>query len=221
MIGSFYKVSAVLCLALVAERALAMDGRILSVDGDVYGTNNCVSVKIVLAEDDPALPKYLTPYYCQHELLSISNHVAPTLKVGGKICVENRSGRQYVFGHPYSWSGYDALEVDLQLANGNICKLKHRTPKFLSDDGSNVTLSSGKKWECLFSFDKRLWSYPPEVSTNKIVKIRPRFAFGAYKVDGKYYRTIDEIGKPRKERAFDDREGELVGEWIDYRHSEN
>ena len=100
--------------------------------------------------------------------------------------------------------------------------MKHRTPKFLSDDGSSITLDPGKRWECLFSFDKRLWDYPPDVATNRIVKLRPRFAFGAYRVDGQYYRTLDEIGKPRKVRTWDDREGELFGEWTEYReHSES
>ena len=47
--------------------------------------------------------------------------------------------------------------------------------------------------------------------------LRPRFAYGVYDVDGVYYRNIDEIkeGK-KKEFLFPDRNGELIGEWINY-----
>ena len=221
MIDMLWKLYAVMCFALALSGAFAMDSRILPIDRDVLTTNNCVSVKIVLSVDDPSLPSFLQPYFCQNELLAVSNQSPAALVVGGKICVENRSEHQYVFGHPYSRSGYNSLEIDLLQANGSKYNMRHRKPNFLSDDSSSIELDPGKKWECLFSFDERLWNYPPDISTNKIAKIRPRFAFGAYKVDGRYYRTLDEIGKTRKVRTWDDREGELIGAWIEYReHSE-
>ena len=63
-----------------------------------------------------------------------------------------------------------------------------------------------------------IWIVPSVVCTNKIVKIRPRFAFGAYNVGGICYRTLDEIDRRQKEeRPYGDRYGELTGEWVDFK----
>lgn len=220
MISKFHTIGAVVCIVLAPFWAFAMDGRIWPMDRSHVVSNNCASVKIVFACDDVSLPRYTKVCLGESLFVPVDSKTTAIARIDCKICVENYSPWPYEFGPSYS-SGYDNVEVDLLLDNGKVACLKRRKPDGLSDRLESITVKPGKKWECPISLDKRLWSYPPEVSTNKIVKIRPRFAFGAYKVDGKYYRTIDEIGKPRKERAFYDREGELVGEWIDYRHSEN
>ena len=90
-------------------------------------------------------------------------------------------------------TGYDCLEIDLMLDNGKIISMRKRRPQVLHENGSTIKVKPFRKWESLVSFDRRLWDFSSDIDTNKITKLRPRFAFGAYKVDGEYYRTIGEI----------------------------
>ena len=106
--------------------------------------------------------------------------------------------------------------------NKKIICIKKRKPAFLHEDGSFIVLKPHCQWAYRVSFDRRLWDIPMEITLWRVVKIRPRFAFGAYYVNGVYYRTMDEIGDIKKhKRKFNDRDGELVGDWIDYSLDEN
>ncbi len=225
MISRFHTVVAVVCIFFAPAWAFAMDGRVWPMDRNRDVTNNCALVRIVLACDDVSLPRYMAVGQWKTLFVPADSKASAVARIDCKICVENYSPWPYVLDHSYSAPGYYSAEVDLLLDNGKVACLKRRKPDGLSFGLSSITVKPGKKWECPISLDRRLWSYPPEVSTNKIVKIRPRFAFGVYEVEGKYYRTLDEIGKPMKQRVFDgtfdDREGELIGEWIDYRPLEN
>lgn len=197
--------------------AIAQDGIIRPMDESCHASNKCVSVSIVLADDDPTLPQRMTVYSPQSDFIVAGNEATATVKVGGKIRIENNTNWPYVFGRQCMRTGYYSLEIDMMMDNGDIICLKKRTPKLLGEDGSLIMLKAQRQWECLVSFDRRLWDFPVEFAIGKVKKIRPRFAFGAYNVDGIYYRSIDEIKNARKkDRYFDDRDGELVGDWINY-----
>lgn len=177
--------------------------------------NDYLSVKIIPVKDDDALPGYKTIYQPLAGFVSESNEAVACVKVDCKVCIENCSEWPYVFGLPYSLTGYDCLEIDARLDNGEIVVLKRRQPKYLSDNGRFITVNPQRKWEYPISLDSRLWSFPSKLKTNKVVQLRPRFAFGAFNVDGKFYRTWDEVmTRKRIKRDFMDREGELVGEWV-------
>lgn len=203
-------------VSIGAFNAIAQDGVIQPLDESGHGSNKCASVTIVLANDDPTLPQWMTVYSPQSDFIVTGNVATASVKVGGKIRIENNADWPYVFGRQCKRTGYYSLEIDMMMDNGNIICLKKRKPELLGDDGSLITLKAQRQWECLVSFDRRLWDFPAEIAIKKVKKIRPRFAFGAYNVDGTYYRTIDEIKNARKkDRRFDDRDGELVGDWID------
>ena len=210
------------CSFIGVLSAIAQDGIILPMEECSHGSNKCVSVQIVLAKDDPALPRYMSVYKPQCDFVATGNVAKASVEVGGKLLIENDTDWPYVFGRQCMRTGYYNLEIDMMLDNGNIICMKKRRPELLHEDGSFITLKAQRQWVCMFSFDRRLWEFPTEITTNKVTKIRPRFAFGAYYVDGTYYRTIDEIKNARKkDRHIDDRDGELVGDWIDCNFSEN
>ena len=204
------------CFSICVLNVIAQDGIIRPMGESSNGSNKCVSVKMVLAKDDPALPDYMTIYKPESDFVVTGNVANASVKVGGKIHIENNSDWPYVFGRQCMRAGYYSLEIDMMLDNGNIVCMRKRSPKLLHENGSFITLQSHRQWECLISFDKRLWELPVDIIPGKVTKIRPRFAFGAYNAGGTYYRTIEEIKNARKkERRFDDRDGELVGDWID------
>ena len=92
-----------------------------------------------------------------------------------------------------------------------------RMPRLLSDRGEENLLRPNWQWKYLVSLDIRLWTKPEGFSVDMITHFRPRFAHGAFFVDGKYYRTITEIeAHKRKDRPFKSREGELVGKWMPF-----
>ena len=211
----------IICLSVATLNAIGQDGIILPMHEHGNSSSSCASIKLVLAKDEPALPNTMTVYKPQSDFVATGKVACASLQVSGKIIIENNTGWPYVFGRQCMRTGYDSLEIDLMLDNGNIVCLRKRRPELLHEDGSFITLNAQRQWESLFSLDRRLWDFPVGIATNKVVKIRPRFAFGAYNVDGTYYRTIDEIKNCRKkERRFDDRSGELVGDWVDYDTSE-
>jgi len=203
------------CLSL---RLFAIDGLIMPVDVAPSHSNNCVSVKIVLAKDDGSLPEYKTIGQPLTDFVAQRNAVIAEVKVDCKICIENRSFWPYVFGLPYSTTGYDCLEIDARLDSGEVVVLKRRQPKCLSDKGEFIKVDPQRKWEYPISLDNRLWNFPSRFRTDKVVQLRPRFAFGAFSVEGKFYRTLEEVkARNRTERNLMDRDGELVGDWIDCR----
>ena len=204
------------CFFIGVLNAIAQDGIMLPMDDDSHGSNKCVHVKLVLAKDDPTLPQWTVVYRPQSDFIATGDVAKASVKVDGKIRIENDTDWPYVFGRQCMRSGYYSLEFDLMMDNGNIIVMRRRRPELLHEDGSVITVKPHRQWESLVSFDRRLWEFSAEISTNKVKKIRPRFAFGAYNVEGTYYRTIDEIKNARKNhRHFDDRDGELVGDWID------
>ena len=204
--------------ALIASMVLAQDGIILPISESCKVSNKCVTVKMILAKDDPSLPQYKLIYGGpQRDFVAVGNAMPVKVKVAGKISVENNTDWPFEFGHQYMRTGYYNLEFDVKLKNGNIIRMKKRRPELLHENGSSITLKPHRRWEYLVSFDRRLWDCSSEIITNSIIMLRPRFAYGVYNVDGEYYRNIDEIkeGK-KKEFLFPDRNGELIGEWINY-----
>lgn len=195
---------------------VAIDGLIMPADLGPSCSNNCVTVTIVPVKDDDALPGYKTIYQPLAGFVSESNEAVACVKVDCKVCIENCSEWPYVFGLPYSLTGYDCLEIDARLDNGEIVVLKRRQPKYLSDNGRFITVNPQRKWEYPISLDSCLWDFPSKFKTDKVVQLRPRFAFGAFRVEGEFYRTLDEVmTRKRIKRDFTDRDGELVGEWVD------
>lgn len=213
---------ATVCISLIVLMGVGQDGVVLPIDNACQQSNECVSVRVILARDDSSLPQYMTIYRPLSDFITFSNAVSTCVKVAGKICVENNSNWTYEFGRQYMLTGYDCLEFDMMLDNGKIISMRKRKPQVLHEDGSSIKVKPCRKWESLVSFDRRLWDFSSDIGTNKITRLRPRFAFGAYNVDGTYYRTIEEVKTCRKkERRFDDRDGELVGDWVEYRTREN
>ena len=193
------------------------DGIILPITDPSMRSARAVSVRLVPAKNDASLPEFVTPYHFQQEFLGTNGSHSALLKVDYKIVVVNNSQFPYAFGVQHLASGYGSLELDLLTETGKILTVKRKTPSYLSDLPESNVLKPDRQWEYPVSLDRRLWDFPEGFPTNKIVKIRPRFAYGAYMVGGKFLRTQDEIRKRRRrERSLYDREGELVGEWIDY-----
>ena len=204
------------CAFLLLIVVVPVDGIAQHIDSALAKTNNLVSIHIVPAKGNPSSPQVKTIYRPHAELVS-SNAVAESVSVDCIICIENSSEWPYEFGTPYSLSGYDCLEMDLMLDSGETVALKRRHPKYLSDKGELVRIRPHKKWEYPVSLDSRLWLMSTGLATNRILKIRPRFAFGAFVVNGKYYRTYEEIEKQQKKiRSWKERDGELIGEWVDF-----
>ena len=205
---------AIIGFAIIAPMGVAQDGLVLPIDNHCT-SNRSGSVKYIAAKDDPSLPQYMTIYKPLSDFITFGKEVSACVKVDGKICVENNSNWTYEFGRQYMLTGYYCLEIDLMLDNGKIISMKKRRPQVLHESGSSIKVMPFRKWESLVSFDRRLWEFSSEIGTNKITSLRPRFAFGAYNVDGIYYRTTGEVKKRTKIwRHFDDRDGELVGGWV-------
>ena len=211
-------------LILSSHLTMAEDGLMLPLGSSYQKSNNCATVSLFVGSDEAPLPQFMDIYKPLSEFVAIGDKRSARVNVHCKLCIDNHSPWLYVFDSSYSLSGWYSLEVDLKLDSGEIAIMKRRRPSYLSDDGSHIMLKPGYRWTRLVSFDSRLWTVCPQVITNSIVGIRPRFAYGAYKVGGKYFRTPEEIrDRKTKFRTFnrndpsdDDREGELVGEWLNY-----
>lgn len=179
-------------------------------------TNSIVTIQMVSPNDDTNLPAYKTIYRPLSEFVS-TNAVIANVAIDCKLSIENRSEWPFVFASPYSLSGYDCLEVDLMLDDGSMVVMKRRKPSYLADRGEFITILPNKCWEDYVSLDSRLWDVPSSVHEKKIRKIRPRFAYGAFKVNRKYYRFYEEINESsKKEVDWKSRGGELIGDWINY-----
>ena len=228
MVGICKSGSLLMCLAgliLSSNLTLAAEGLMLPLGSSCLESNNFVTVSLFTGSDEAPLPESMDIYKPLSEFVAIGDKRSARVNVHCKLCIENHSPWLYVFDSLYSLSGWYSLEVDLKLDSGEIAVMKRRRPSYLSDNGSHITLKPGFRWARLVSFDSRLWTVCPQGITNGVVGIRPRFAYGSYMVNGKYFRTPEEIrNRKAKHRTFnrndpsgDDREGELVGEWIDYK----
>ncbi|MBQ7188052.1 MAG: hypothetical protein IJR99_01410 [Kiritimatiellae bacterium] len=160
-------------------------------------SDHTVSVCIVPAKEDPSLPE------------SLEYDVLTAVKVDYKIVLVNNSPWPFVF-EPFA--NYFGLELDFMTGSGDILTVKPEMPSSFSIMRMWKSLGPNRQWEYPISLDRRFWTFPEEFDNSQIIKVRPRFAFGAYLVDGKLFRTYDEIqARKIKERSWDDREGELVG----------
>lgn len=212
----------IISFSIATFNVVGQDGIMLPMDEHSNSPGKCASIRLVLAKDDLTLPKIMTVYKPQSDFVATDKVECASVQTSGKIIIDNNTDWPYVFGRQCMRTGYDSLEFDMMMDSGNIVCLRKRRPELLHEDGSFITLKAQRQWECMFSLDRRLWDFPDGIVTSKVVKIRPRFAFGAYNVDGIYYRTIEEVKTCRKkERRFDDRDGELVGDWVDYSTGEN
>ena len=210
------------CLSTCVLNAIAQDGVILPMDESGCSSNKCASIKIVLAKDDASIPRYMTVYKPISDFVASRKASNARVRVDGKICIYNNASWPYIFGGQYMRTGYYCLEIDMMQVNGNIFCIKKRKPDMLHENGTLIVLKPQRRWETLISFDRRLWDFPSGKAIGKIVKIRPRFAFGVYDVDGIYYRSLGEMNNGEKRNQYcDDRDGELIGDWIDFVFSEN
>ena len=210
----FAKIGVIVLSFITCTTLFAATSAVPSSPGNVRTScsDDCLSVKIIPSRDGASMSGLKTIDQPLTDFVAESNAGVAHVKVDCVICIENYSDWPYVFGHPYSLTGYDCLEIDARLDSGEIVVLKRRKPKYLSDNGEFITVDPQRKWEYPISLDSRLWDFPVKLKTNKVVQLRPRFAFGAFNVDGKFYRTWDEVmTRKRIKRDFMDREGELVG----------
>jgi len=193
------------------------DGLALPLDCDVSCTNAEMIVYMISAEQDPSVPNGKFEYTCQKEFLDDYMGNYYKLRTDYILVIDNYSPYPYVFSAQYQASGYESLELDFLTSDNRILTAKKRVPKILSDTPRENVLNPNWRWKSLISLDIRLWKKPENFSADKVTHFRPRFAYGAFFVDGKYYRTITEIeAHRRKERPFKSREGELVGKWIPF-----
>ncbi len=193
------------------------DGLMLPIDKDSNNTKADVIVYMVNVESDESAPREKVAYPFQKEFLNdyVQNYYK--LRTDYMLVVENHSPYPYAFSPQYAASGYDCLELDFLTSDKRILTASKRIPRLLSDSGDENLLRPNWQWKYLVSLDARLWKMPKGFSVDIITHFRPRFAYGAFFVDGKYYRTITEIeAHKRKERPFKSREGELVGKWIPF-----
>ena len=123
---------ATVCISLIVLMGVGQDGVVLPIDNACQQSNECVSVRVILARDDSSLPQYMTIYRPLSDFITFSNAVSACVMVGGKICVENNSNWTYEFGRQYMLRGYDGLEIDLMLDNGKIISVRKRRPKIHS-----------------------------------------------------------------------------------------
>jgi len=193
------------------------DGLALPLDRDASYTNADVIVYMISAEQDSSAPNEKVAYPCQKEFLDDYMGNNYKLRTDYILVIDNYSPYPYVFSAQYQASGYESLELDFLTSDNRILTAKKRVPKILSDTPNANVLNPNWRWKCLISLDSRLWTKPEGLSVDMITHFRPRFAYGAFSVDGKYYRTITELeAHRRKERPFKSREGELVGKWMPF-----
>ena len=193
------------------------DELMLPIDKDSNYTNADVIVYMVNVESDESAPREKLAYPFQKEFLNdyVQNYYK--LRTDYILVVENHSQYPYVFSPQYAASGYDCLELDFLTSDKRILTASKRMPYLLSDRGEENLLRPNWQWKYLVSLDIRLWKMPKGFSVDMITHFRPRFAYGAFFVDGKYYRTITELeAHKRKELPFKSREGELVGKWMPF-----
>ena len=191
------------------------DGLMLPIGKDSNYTNADVIVYMVNVENDVSAPREKFAYPFQKEFLNdyVQNYYK--LRTDYILVVENHSPYPYAFSPQYAASGYDCLELDFLTSDKRILTASKRMPHLLSDRGEENLLKPNWQWKYLISLDNRLWKKPDGFSVDLITHFRPRFAYGAFSVDGKCYRTSAELeAHKRKERPFKSREGELVGNWI-------
>ena len=194
------------------------DGLMLPIGKDSNYTNADVIVYIVNVENDASAPREKFAYPFQREFLNdyVQNYYK--LRTDYILVVENHSPYPYTFSPQYAFSGYDCLELDFLTSDKRILTASKRMPYVLSDRLKEENLLRPNwQWKYLVSLDIRLWKKPEGFSVDLITHFRPRFAYGAFFVDGKYYRTRAELeAHKRKERPFKSREGELVGNWMPF-----
>ena len=191
------------------------DGLMLPIGKDSNYTNAAVIVYMVSVENDSSAPREKFAYPFQKEFLNDYVQNDYKLRTDYILVVENHSPYPYAFSPQYTAFGYECLELDFLTSDKRILTASKRMPYLLSDRGEENLLMPNWQWKCLISLDIRLWKKPDGFSVDLIRHFRPRFAYGAFSVDGKYYRTSAELeAHKRKERPFKSREGELVGNWM-------
>lgn len=210
------KVGGFLAFVFFAVFEACGEGLSLPLEEVSPGTNVGVTVRLVTRRDDPSLPQRLERHQIPNGFnLNVSDAALPC--VDCKLVIENRTEWVYEFGRQTLRSGYDSLELDFMTQSGKVLAVRRRGV-FLGDlpeEGNK--LKPQWQWQYPVSFDPLLWDYPVGFTTNVITKVRPRFAYGRYCVAGKKYRTAEELkAGVQKNRKWGDRDGELVGEWIEY-----
>lgn len=132
-----------------------------------------------------------------------------------QVVIENQSEFDFEFGLPYTYSGYYNLEFDIRLRSGETMVVKKKRVGYIRDLPYGVVVLPQRRWRKIYRISKCDWEWPGVVSITNAVAIRPRFAFGCYKIDGVYSRKLP-AGNEDLQNVADTggRQGELEGDWI-------
>lgn len=209
---------AVFILAIFCEEQLfASDGLIFPVEPKLLSvTNASVTIEAVLQTNDLVLPDKIDVLGYQNDFFPKTNRNWQ-VRADLIIVLENLTAYSFEIAPYYEPEGYKSLEFDLLLASGKSAVLKRR-PTMLSARLSRwQSIKRGRRWESPISLDPRLWiMLGCENFDERILKLRPRFAFGGYRIGNRFSRKIHELEAKRKEVDLEDRTGEIIGNWIDF-----
>ena len=131
------------------------------------------------------------------------------------LAMENRTPYPYGFGRQSLSSGFDCLELDFITSSGRMFTLKRRMPLGLCDLPEWNEVEPGYQWTMPVKLDDEAWIIPEGADEHSPAFVRPRFAFGGFRVGDKFYRLKEDADrKVMRHYGLSDRQGELVGEWI-------
>ena len=131
------------------------------------------------------------------------------------LAMENRTPYPYGFGQQSLSSGFDCLELDFITSSGRMFTLKRRMPPGLCDLPEWNEVEPGYQWTMPVKLDDEAWIIPEGAVEHSPAFVRPRFAFGGFRVGDKFYRLKEDADrKVMRHYGWSDRQGELVGEWI-------
>ena len=177
------------------------------------------SVKIWFESPNPTnvpcvdVPCLFRVYPCQEHLLASSND---NFMVQADLVfrIRNDSTYWFRFGKELQMCGYYNLEIDMRLSDGNIFHLKRKDGIWYRNFIEEESIRGEKEYRCLVSLDRRLWNGMPPSFINKVVEVRPRFAFFCFEKDGRRYKSIDDMKSNVETRTWNhSRIGELIGDW--------
>ena len=159
------------------------------------------------------VPCLFRVYPCQEHLLASSND---NFMVQADLVfrIRNDSTYWFRFGKELQMCGYYNLEIDMRLSDGNIFHLKRKDGIWYRNFIEEESIRGEKEYRCLVSLDRRLWNGMPPSFINKVVEVRPRFAFFYFEKEGRRYKSIDDMKSNVETRTWNhSRIGELIGDW--------
>ena len=161
------------------------------------------------------VPCLFRAHPCQEHLLASSNNDF-MVQADLVFRIRNDSKYWFRFGKELQMCGYYNLELDMRLSDGNIFHLKRKDGIWYRNFIEEESIRGEKEYRCLVSLDRRLWNGMPPRFINKIVEVRPRFAFFYFEKEGRRYKSIDDMKSNVETRIWNhSRIGELIGDWCE------